>query len=110
MIEAKGLVKKIESFEALKGIDLNVEKGEVYGFLRHNGAGKSTTMNILTGLSRADGGSCIVNGWDLKKVEHPGDLHIGYLPEEPKFYPWLTARESLLYLGSRWERATPISV
>lgn len=100
MIYAKGLQKKFGPFEALKGIDLNVEKGEVYGFLGHNGAGKSTTMNILAGFSKIDSGNCIVNGWDIKKIDHPGDLHIGYLPEEPRFYPWMTGREVLQYIGS----------
>ncbi len=104
MITAKGLKKTFGHFEALKGIDLNVEKGEIYGFLGHNGAGKSTTMNILTGLSRANSGSCMVNGWNLDMVEHPGDLHIGYLPEEPKFYPWMTGRETLEYLGAHWAK------
>ena len=102
MIKAKGIKKRFGNFEALKGIDLNVEKGEIYGFLGHNGAGKSTTMNILTGLSKLDAGTCMVNGWDIKKIVHPGDLHIGYLPEEPKFYPWMTGRETLSYLGSEW--------
>lgn len=107
MIQAAGLKKKFGSFEALKGIDLNVEKGEIYGFLGHNGAGKSTTMNILAGLSRMDGGNCMVNGWDIRKIEHPGDLHIGYLPEEPKFYPWMTGREILSYLGTGWQKGSP---
>jgi ABC-2 type transport system ATP-binding protein len=48
----------------------------------------------------------MVNGWDLGKVEHPGDLKIGYLPEEPRFYPWLTGRETLSYLGTRWEKGS----
>lgn len=104
MIDAKGLKKSFRGFEALKGIDLRVEKGEIYGFLGHNGAGKSTTINILAGFSRADEGSCVVNGWDINKVAHPGDLHIGYLPEEPKFYPWMTGREALQYLGSHWRK------
>jgi ABC-2 type transport system ATP-binding protein len=106
VIKAKGLKKRFGNFEALKGIDLNVEKGEIYGFLGHNGAGKSTTMNILTGLSKADAGSCMVNGWNLSMVDHPGDLHVGYLPEEPKFYPWMTGREVLEYLGAQWSRGS----
>jgi len=106
LIKAKALKKTFGKFNALKGIDLNVEKGEIYGFLGHNGAGKSTTMNILTGLSKLDGGTCIVNGWDIEKIEHPGDLHIGYLPEEPKFYPWMTGRETLKYLGSEWREGS----
>lgn len=103
MITAKGLKKSFKGFEALKGINLNVEKGEIYGFLGHNGAGKSTTINILAGFSKADEGTCIVNGWDIKKIVHPGDLHVGYLPEEPKFYPWMTGKETLQYLGSQWK-------
>ena len=104
MITIAGLTKKFGDFQALKDIDLHVKKGEVYGFLGQNGAGKSTTMNILAGLSRPTTGTCQVNGWDLAKVTHPGDLHIGYLPEEPSFYPWLTGRETLEYLGSRWSK------
>jgi ABC-2 type transport system ATP-binding protein len=104
MIRARGLKKFFGTFEALKGIDLNVEKGEIYGFLGHNGAGKSTTMNILAGLSKADYGKCAINGWDLGKITHPKDLHIGYLPEEPKFYPWMTGREVIEYLGSRLDK------
>ncbi len=100
MIQTKGLTKRFGNFEALKGIDLNVGKGEIYGFLGHNGAGKSTTINILAGLSTADAGHCIVNGFDIGTIQHPGDLHIGYLPEEPMFYPWMTAKETLNYLGS----------
>lgn len=104
MITISGLTKKFGAFEALQGIDLHVNKGEIYGFLGQNGAGKTTTMNILAGLSRPTAGTCQVNGWDLAKVTHPGDLHIGYLPEEPSFYPWLTGRETLEYLGSRWSK------
>ena len=100
MITAKGLHKYFKSFHALKGIDLHVEKGEIYGFIGQNGAGKSTTMNILAGLSRPSSGECIVNGKNIKAIRHPGELNIGYLPEEPKFYPWMTAYETLDYLGN----------
>lgn len=100
MITVNNLNKKFKSFHALKGIDLHVQKGEVYGFIGHNGAGKSTTMNILTGLSRPTSGECIVNEKNVRAIHHPSDLHIGYLPEEPKFYPWMTAYETLEYLGN----------
>ena len=104
MITTSGLSKKFGDFQALQSMDLHVQKGEIYGFLGHNGAGKSTTMNILVGLSRPTTGTAQVNGWDLNKISHPGDLHIGYLPEEPRFYPWLTGKETLEYLGSRWQK------
>ena len=100
MITVKNLHKKFKGFCALNGIDLHVKKGEIYGFIGHNGAGKSTTMNILAGLSRPTGGTCLVNGKDVTTIKHASDLHIGYLPEDPKFYPWMTAAETLHYLGN----------
>jgi len=100
IIKVEDLNKTFGSFQALKNININVKKGEIYGFLGQNGAGKSTTINILTGLSRPTSGNCLVNGYNLSKKFDPGDLHIGYLPEEPKFYPWMTGFETLRYLGS----------
>ena len=111
MITVSNLQKRFGNFEALRGIDLHVQKGEIYGFIGRNGAGKSTTMNILAGLSRPSGGSCIVNGMDVHKVRHPSLLHIGYLPEEPKFYTWMSAYETLHYLGSGGShRVTPARI
>lgn len=99
MITVKGLQKKFKDFYALKNVDMHVKKGEIYGFIGPNGSGKTTTMNILAGLSRPTQGECTVNGKDVTKLTHPGDLHIGYLPEDPKFYPWMTAHETLDYLS-----------
>jgi ABC-2 type transport system ATP-binding protein len=99
MIRIENLHKSFGAFEALCGIDLEVKRGEIYGFIGQNGAGKSTTMNILAGLSRPSAGKCFVNGRDVSAVKHPSELHIGYLPEDPRFYPWLTAREILVYLA-----------
>ncbi len=100
MITVTNLHKTFQSYHALKGINLHVKKGEIYGFIGQNGAGKSTTMNILAGLSVPAAGSCTVNGMDVTKISHPSDLKIGYLPEDPKFYPWMTAYETLDYLGN----------
>lgn len=100
MIDVNNLHKRFKTFHALKGISLHVKKGEIYGFIGKNGAGKSTTMNILAGLSRPSDGQCIVGGKDVTKVSHPSELDIGYLPEDPKFYPWMSATETLGYLGS----------
>ena len=100
MIAVKELRKSFKTFHALHGIDLHVRKGEIYGFIGRNGAGKSTTMNILAGLSRPTGGECTVNGKDIRSIKHPSELHIGYLPEDPRFYPWMSAHETLCYLGN----------
>lgn len=99
MITVKGLQKKFKDFCALKNVDMHVKKGEIYGFIGSNGSGKTTTMNILAGLSRPAQGECTVNGKDVTKLIHPGDLNIGYLPEDPKFYPWMTAQETLDYFS-----------
>ena len=98
MIKVEGLNKHFGSFQALHDVSLNVEKGDIYGFIGHNGAGKSTTISILTGLARPDSGTCMVNGKDATRIVNPSDLGIGYLPEDPRFYKWMTARENLLYL------------
>lgn len=103
MIQVSNLRKTFGRFEALKGIDLTVEKNDIYGFLGHNGAGKSTTINILAGLSRPGGGKCVVNGRTLNGRLEAGNAGIGYLPEEPSFYTWMTAKEFLSYIGSSWD-------
>ena len=70
MIIVKGLHKKFKGFHALKGVDMHVSKGEIYGFIGHNGAGKSTTMNILAGLSV--GPRRVHRGRrDVTKIKHP---------------------------------------
>ncbi len=99
MIAVEGLTKEFGGFWALKGLSMRVKTGEVYGFIGQNGAGKTTAMNILAGLSRPAQGTCIVNGKDIAGLAYPGDLNIGYLPEDPKFYPWMSARETLDYLS-----------
>lgn len=100
MITVTNLHKYFQTSHALKGINLQVKQGEIYGFIGQNGAGKTTTLNILAGLSRPTQGECLVAGIDVKKIKHPSELPIGYLPEAPKFYPWLTAFETLAYLGN----------
>jgi ABC-2 type transport system ATP-binding protein len=95
MIRIENLVKHYGQVHALDGLSLNVEPGVVYGFLGPNGAGKTTTMRILSGMARPDAG----RAWILDKEIHQSQADvrslIGVLPEEPAFYPWMTAREYL---------------
>lgn len=98
MIEIRNLSKEFGKFQALKNLNITVNKGEIYGFIGKNGAGKSTTMNIITGLSKQTSGTCIVNNLDVSSINHPRDLNIGYLPENPEFQGWLTAYETLQFL------------
>lgn len=99
MIHIEHLSKSFGEFQALKDLHLHVNKGEIYGFIGRNGAGKSTTMNIIAGLSNMDQGTCIVNGFNVKDIQHPSDLRLGYLPENPSFQSWLTAEETLMFLA-----------
>jgi ABC-2 type transport system ATP-binding protein len=80
---------------ALKGLSLTVEKGEVFGFLGPNGAGKSTTIKILMGLISPSAGRVRLMGFDVKS--HLSRIYVGYLPENPAFYDYLTASEYLSF-------------
>ncbi|MTI47501.1 MAG: ABC transporter ATP-binding protein [Firmicutes bacterium] len=100
MIELKELYKKYGSHIVLNGISLDVKKGSVFGFLGHNGAGKSTTMNILTGLISYDSGIVRINGKDMKSNKNEIMKNVGYLPETPKFYPYMNAYEYLSFIGN----------
>lgn len=100
MIRVENLVKSYNSHEVLKGITLEVKAGEIYGFIGPNGAGKSTTMNILAGLIDFQSGKCVVNGREIKKNKDRNSRDIGYLPEDPRFYPYMNAKEYLSFIGT----------
>ena len=89
--------KRGAKVEALKGINLNVDCGEVFGFLGPNGAGKSTTIKILMGLIRASGGSARLMGKSVGS--HLSRCCVGFLPENPAFYDYLNGDEYLRFVG-----------
>src|SRR4029077_13463798 len=82
---------------ALHPLTLNIEDGEIFGFLGPNGAGKTTTLKMLMGLVFPTGGSARVLGMDVNDPRVKAQ--IGFLPEQPYFYDYLTARELLEYYG-----------
>jgi ABC-2 type transport system ATP-binding protein len=96
-IEVTDLRKRYGRIEALAGLSMTVNRGEVFGFLGPNGAGKTTTVKLLLGLARPTSGGGKVLGAPL------GDLaarrHVGYLPELFRYQPWLKAREVLTLHG-----------
>lgn len=83
----------VPSFEALKGISLTIEQGEVFGFIGPNGAGKSTAIKILTGVMLASGGSAALFGIDVARPEARRGL--GYVPENPSLPDYLNPLEIL---------------
>jgi ABC-2 type transport system ATP-binding protein len=89
-----GFLRK-KRVRALDGLSLRVERGEIFGFLGANGAGKSTTMKLLMRLIYPSAGRAAILGRDISDIAT--HARIGYLPEHPYFYDYLTAREFLTY-------------
>jgi ABC-2 type transport system ATP-binding protein len=98
-IRVEGLRKTFGEVRALDGLTLAVEPGVVFGFLGPNGAGKTTTIRILTGLARPNGGRAWVTGVEVTDDRRQVAGRIGYMPQDPAFYPWMTPQEFLDYVG-----------
>jgi ABC-2 type transport system ATP-binding protein len=97
-ITTTALTKQYPGVTALSGLDLEVPEGSIYGFLGANGAGKTTAIKILAGLTRPTTGTATVAGISLTAGE-AYKRAIGYLGQEPRFYDWMTARETLRYVA-----------
>ncbi len=88
ILETRGLCKRYGKVEALSGLDLRVRRGEVYGFLGRNGAGKSTTIRIIMGITRPSAGEYRLFGHAGGRIE--ARQRIGYVAQEQNFYGWMT--------------------
>lgn len=99
IISTKNLTKKYKEDFALNNLNLNINKGEIFGFLGHNGAGKTTTVSILTTLITPTSGIASICGFDTQTESIEVQKRIGYLPENVKFYDNLTVYENLEYLA-----------
>ncbi len=97
VISTRGLSKSYRRVHALKPLDLTVSKNSIFGFLGPNGAGKTTAIKLLLGLARPTSGTGTVFGKDIatEGVEIRG--RVGYLAQEPRFYEFMTARETLRF-------------
>ena len=99
MLRITGLYKRFGDKEVLKGLDLTVPEGSIFGFIGVNGAGKTTAMKTVLGLLKADGGEIWVNGERVVYGQTATNRHIGYLPDVPEFYGFMTAPEYLDFCG-----------
>lgn len=99
MLEIRGLCKRFGDREVLRGLDLSVPENSIFGFIGKNGAGKTTTMKTVLGLLAADEGEILVNGERVVYGETATNRHVGYLPDVPEFYSFMTAREYLRFCG-----------
>lgn len=94
-LEINGIKKKFENYYAVDGISLKVEKGEMFGMLGANGAGKTTSFRMILGLLDPTEGSVTWNG---ERITYKRTHLVGYLPEERGLFPKLTVKEQLIYL------------
>ena len=99
MITVKELTKRYGAHTAVDALSFTVDKGQIYGLLGPNGAGKTTTMKMVLGLLKADTGEIIVNGEKVVYGQTTTNRYIGYLPDVPEFYPFMTAAEYLHFCG-----------
>jgi len=97
MISVKNITKTFKDFEALKNLSIEVAQGEIYGLLGSNGAGKSTTINILLGFLNPNSGEAFINGINAVSEKLKTRKSIGYIPENVNLYPYLTGIENLDY-------------
>jgi len=98
-IRAAALTKVYGEKSALDAVDLVVEEGSIFGFLGPNGAGKTTMLRLLTGLARPTSGSVQILGHDVASAGNSVRAEIGFLPDVPGFYGWMTAEEFLRFAG-----------
>lgn len=99
IIETKDLTKKFGSFTACDKLTFAVKKGEIFGFLGANGAGKTTAMRILCGLSSPASGNATIAGFDIYKDAEKIKYKIGYMSQKFSLYEDLTVKENIEFYG-----------
>lgn len=99
IIEVKNLSKVFGDFKAVNNITFEVYKGEIFGFLGANGAGKTTAMKMLIGISKPSSGEAIVAGFDVKTNTEMVKKSIGYMSQKFSMYDDLTIRENITFFG-----------
>lgn len=101
------LTKQYGQVKALQALDLEVPAGSIFGFLGRNGAGKTTTIRLLTGLARPTAGSAWIAGAEVTTADSPARAKVGYLPQAPAFYKWMTPVEYLDYAARLFQLDAP---
>ena len=98
MLEARGLTKDFGGKPALLDVSFTLEKGEIYGLLGHNGAGKSTSLGIILGMVAPDGGEVFIDGISVQKDRSKALRKVGAIFEAPAFYDYMSGWENLKIL------------
>lgn len=95
IIQTNCISKNYNGLQVVKDVSLNINKGEIYGFIGLNGAGKTTTIRMLLGMIRPSQGTCYINGEKVSLTNHNIWGDVGYMVESPHSYPELTVEENL---------------
>jgi ABC-2 type transport system ATP-binding protein len=99
MIRFSEIMKRYGDFSALKSVNLDIRKGELFGFLGPNGAGKTTLIRILTGIIKPTSGKVFVGSFDLFAQPDQAKALLGYVPDRPYLYEKLTPLEYFDFMG-----------
>ena len=108
MLHAHSLRKSYGALLAVSDVSFSIGHGEILGYVGPNGAGKSTTVKMLAGLLQPTSGEVLFNGRSIHHDLASYKQHVGYVPEEPNLYPYLTAREYLDMVGTLRNMPRPL--
>ena len=108
MLHIQKLIKSYQDLKAVKCVDLEVPKGELFGFLGPNGAGKTTTIKMIVGLLKPTSGSITIGGFDIGRQSIEAKSILGYIPDRPFIYEKLTGREYLGFIADLYNMDTAI--
>jgi ABC-2 type transport system ATP-binding protein len=97
MIQLKNITKRYANFQAVNGLNLSVDKGEVFGFIGPNGAGKTTTIKMMGGVLEPTSGTVTIAGINMQEQPENAKRKIGFIPDRPYLYEKLTGMEFLKF-------------
>lgn len=109
LIKTEQLTRLFGPVTAVDGLNLEVRAGEIYGFLGPNGAGKTTTIRMLTGLLEPTAGRAVICGHDISTEASRAKAFMAYVPDQPKIYGKLTAREFLAFIADLYRMPPQLS-
>jgi len=107
MIRLTNLTKRYGSFTAVDGIDLEVPRGQLFGFLGPNGAGKTTSLRMIAGILRPTGGTVEIGGVDMGRNPTLAKAKLGFIPDRPFIYEKLTGAEFLRFVAGLYDQSGP---